>query len=108
MALGTGLVTLLKAQVPITSLLSAASAVATDKTDQNLPLSYLVVTQLHEDPYKTLGETTGMRKAEFDIDCVASSRPKADALADVVDSFIKDYTGAAGGNTVRAVLLNDR
>jgi hypothetical protein len=104
-AIGTDLRTLLAAQ----SLgLASASAIYTDKTDQNEPMPYLVLTQLNEDPMKTLGGTTGMRNAEFDIDCVASSRVTADSVADAVDSFIKDYSGAAGASTVRAVLLNDR
>lgn len=105
MAIGTDLRTLLAAQ----SLgLSSASAIYTDKTDQNAPMPYLVVTQLNEDPMKMLSGTTGMRDAEFDIDCVASSRVTADTVADAVESYIKDYSGAAGGSTVRAVLLNDR
>jgi len=108
MSIGTGVVTLLQAQSPITGLLKTPASIYTDKTDQSGGMSYLVVTQLHEDPYKTLSGTSGMRKAELDIDCVASSRPKADALADAVDSFIKDYAGAAGASTIRAVLLNDR
>lgn len=82
--------------------------VATDKTDQDLPLPYMVLTQLHEDYKKTLDGTSGMRQAEFDIDCVASSRPKADDLADAAEAFMKDFTGKAGANKVLAVLMNDR
>lgn len=108
MAIATNLRTLLLAQSAITDELASTTACYTDKTDQNKPLPYLVITQITEDPMKTLGTTTGLRKVEFDIDCVASSRPGADDVADAVETFIKDYTGAASTNTARAVLLNDR
>lgn len=108
MAIVSNLRTLLIAESTINTLLSSTTACFTDKTDQNVPMPYLVVTQLNEDPYKTLGGTTGLRKVEVDIDCVASSRVTADAVADAVETYIKDYSGAAGGSTVRAVLLNDR
>lgn len=108
MAIGTDLRTLLLAQAPITSLLATTTSVFTDKADQNAAHPYIVITQLNEDMMKMLSGTTGMRKPEFDIDCVAKRRGAADDVADAVESFIKDYSGAAGGSTIRAVLLNDR
>jgi hypothetical protein len=107
-AIGTNIRTLLLAQASITGELASTTACYTDKTDQNKPLPYLVITQITEDPMKVLGATTGLRATEFYIDCVATSRPGADDVADAVEAFITDYTGPAGGSTIRAVLLNDR
>lgn len=106
MAIDTDLITLLSAENSINSLLSSTSAFATDKTDQSVPMPYVVVTQLDEDPLKTFDGTTGLAIAEIDIDCVASSRPTANSIAAAVKAYIKDYSGAAGASTVRAVLLN--
>lgn len=108
MAIGSDLRTLMLAQSSITDELDSTTACYTDKTDQNKGMPYLVLTQLNEDPLKMFSGTTGLRSAEFDIDCVATARPTADDVADAVEAYIKDYSGAAGGSTVRAVLLNDR
>lgn len=108
MAIGTDLRTLLIAESTINTALATTTSCYTDKTDQNAEMPYLVLTQLNEDPMKMLTVTSGLRMAEFDIDCVASSRVTADTVADAVETYIKDYSGAAGSSTVRAVLLNDR
>ena len=108
MAIVSNLRTLLIAEATINTLLSSTTACGTDKTDQNIAMPYLVLTQLNEDLMLTLGATTGLRNVEVDIDCVASSRVTADNVADAVETYIKDYSGAAGASTIRAVLLNDR
>lgn len=108
MAIGTDLRTLLAAEATITSTLASAAAIYTDKTDQSKPMPYLVITQLTEDQFNTLDGSGGLKMPEFDIDCVASSRPTADSVAAAVQAYIRNYTGAAGGSTIRAVLLNDR
>lgn len=106
MAIDTDLITLLAAEASINSLLSTTTSFYTDKTDQNGEMPYVVVTQLDEDPLLMLSGTTGLAIAEIDIDCVASSRVTANAVFAAVKAYIKDYSGAAGASTVRAVLLN--
>lgn len=108
MALGEGLISLLSGEATINALLAATDSVYEDAITQDHAMSYLSLSQLSQDPMKALDGTSGMRKSEFDIDCVCTSRVKANALADAVDEFIKDFTGAAGSNTINAVLLNDR
>ena len=108
MALSVGMVSLLTGEASITTLLVTTSSVYVDAIMQNRSMSYLSVTVLRTDPMVTLGGTSGMRSTNIDIDCVCSSRVKAEALADAVDTFIKDYTGAAGSHTINAVILSDR
>lgn len=108
MAIGADLRTLLIAESTITDELASTTAFYTDKTDQNASMPYLVLTQLSEDPLKALDGTSGMRMAEFDLDCVASARATADTVAGVVEAYFNDFTGTAGSSTVNAVLLNDR
>lgn len=107
MAISEGMVSLLTGEASITTLLNSATSVYIDAIEQNHAMSYISVSVLHTDAMLTLGTTSSMRKTEFDIDCVCSSRVKSNTLAAAVDTFIKDYTGSAGSHTINAVMLND-
>ncbi len=53
------------------------------------------------------GGSGQLRFINFDIDCRATTSVKADELATAVRVFIDDYSGAAGGYTIGAVVMND-
>jgi len=61
---------------------------------------------LDSDEYNTLDGTTGLRVLNFDIDCKSNRSVQAMSLGTIVRDFIKDYTGTAGLQTVKAVQLN--
>lgn len=107
MAVDTSLRTLLAAEATITSLLASTTAVYVDSTDQNKPMPYLSITKTGGDPMKYLSSTSGMQRAEIEIDSVAESRITANAINTAVFAYIKDYSGAAGSDTINAVLVED-
>lgn len=109
MAVDRGLVTLLAAEATITALTTrGAAGVYNGYAPQEETGTYVEVHTLNTDYYKTLGTTTGMRSSDLDIDCKAKTRAAAEALANAVETYIKDYAGAAGSDTINAVLMNDR
>lgn len=104
-AIDEGLRSLLIGETSVTDLLATTGSVFVDAITQDYELDYISLTVLNQDPMKYLDSTSGMRTSNIDIDCVATTRVKSSALADAVDAFIKDYSGAAGSNTINAVLL---
>ena len=101
--------TILLAESTINTLLGdSTSGVYVAQAPQNADPPFVEIHRLSMDPLKTLGTTSGLRFTEIDIDCKAKTKPEATALADAVEAFIDDYTGAAGSDTINAVLLNDR
>jgi hypothetical protein len=109
----TGLRTLLLAQSSITTLAPAQTvgglsvdAVFLDHPVEGVKAPYVLITLTSHDPYKRLDGTGGtMRRSDFDIDCYASNRPASIALAGAVETFLRDYVGAAGASdTINAVL----
>lgn len=109
MAIEDGLRTILLAESTVSTLLGEATAgVYVAQAPQNAVAPFIEIHRLSMDPLKTLGTTGGLRFTEIDIDCKAKTKPEATALANAVETFIDDYTGAAGSDTINAVLLNDR
>jgi hypothetical protein len=113
MAIEIGLRTLLLAQASITALAPAQTvggvsfdAVFLDNAAEGVKPPYVIITQTGHDPYKRLDGTGGtLRKTEVDIDCYASNRPASITLAGAVETFLRDYVGAAGASdTINAVL----
>ena len=104
MAIEIGLRTLLLAQASITTLAPAQTvggvafdAVFLDNAAEGVKPPYVIITQTGHDPYKRLDGTGGtLRKTEVDIDCYASNRPASITLAGAVETFLRDYVGAAG------------
>lgn len=109
MAIEQGLRTLLLAQSSITTLLGEATkGVYVASVPQNAVEPFIEIHVMSMDPLKHLGATGGLRFSDIDIDCKAKNKPDCTALASAVEAFIDDYTGAAGIDTINAVLLNDR
>ena len=113
MAIETGLRTLLLAQASITALAPAQTvggvsfpAVFLDNAAEGCKPPYVIITQTGHDPYKRLDGTGGtLRMSEVDVDCYAHNRPDAIALGAAVETFLRDYSGAAGASdTINAVL----
>ncbi len=116
MAIETGLRTLLLAQSSITTLAPAQTvgglsidAVFLDHPVEGVKPPYVLITLTSHDPYKRLDGTGGtMRRSDIDIDCYASNRPAVITLAAAVETFLRDYSGAAGtSDTINAVLLDN-
>lgn len=68
---------------------------------------HILITQISSEENKSFDGTSELRFLELDIDCKAPTSAKADALAKAVRKFLKDYTGAAGDQTIGAVLFNN-
>lgn len=100
-----GLVALLAGESTINTIVG--SRVYVSKAPQGQPLPYIVITQMDSEEFKSLDSTGETRAVDFDIDCKSKTSVQADQLGKAVRVFIQDYTGAAGDETVSAVLLND-
>jgi len=103
--LNTGLVSLLTGESTISAIVG--SRVYISKAPQNASLPYIVITQMSSNENQTIDGTTGLRFVDFDIDCKAERSVTSETLGKTVRTFIDDYTGAAGADTVNAVLIND-
>jgi hypothetical protein len=75
-----------------------------ERAEQGATEPYIVISDLSEDPLLALDGTYGLSFRDYDIDCYASSFPRAKLLANAVKVFLDDYTGAAGTSTIQAVL----
>ena len=57
--------------------------------------------------FNNFDTTNKLRAVDFDIDCKAKRSVESETLGDAVRTFIDDYTGLAGEQTISAVLMND-
>lgn len=116
MAIKTGLRTLLLAQSSITTLCPAQTisgksydGIFVEKVKQGFKPPYIVISDTTHDPMNTLDGITGMGNSEIDVECVEYTEPEAQALAAAVISYLRNYTGAAGGSdTIDAVQWSNR
>jgi hypothetical protein len=116
MAIETSLRTLLLAQSSITTLAPAQtiggvsySGIFLDHNAEGFVAPFVTITLTDHDPLKRLDGTGGtLRFSDFDIDCYCSNRPASIALADSIETFLNDYSGAAGSDTIDAVLFQDK
>ena len=83
------------------------SRVYVSKAEQSAVLPYIIITQMSSNENQTIDGSTGLRFVDFDIDCKADRSVESETLGNAVRTFIDDYTGAAGSETIGAVLLND-
>ncbi len=100
-----GLVSLLTGESTISDIVG--SRVYVSKAPQKATLPYIVITQMSSEEFKTLDNTGNLRAIDFDIDCKSDRSVTAETLGNAVRVFVQDYTGAAGEETIEAVLLND-
>lgn len=115
MAIKDSLRTLLLAQSSITTLAPAQTissksydAIFVETVKQGIKPPYIVITDNDFDPMKTLDGTTGMGMSDIDIECHEWTETEAEALAKAVTDYLKDYSGAAGSDTIYAVLWNNK
>lgn len=99
-----GLVSLLKAESTVTDVVG--SRIYIGKAPQTADLPYIVLTDMASDELETMDSAGGLRFIDFDIDCKSNRSVQADALAAAVRNHLRGYTGAAGTQTVKAVVLN--
>lgn len=106
----SGLVSLLGGESTITALVGSSPArIYVNKMPQGLNLPCIVLHKMSHDSNGTLdGNSNAFNFTAFDIDCKADRSVEAETLADAVQTFLDDYTGAAGSDTVRAVIQEDR
>lgn len=66
---------------------------------------FILIHQISHDPMKVLEGTSGMATTEIDVDCYALDHTKAEALGELVEGYLKDFTGLLpNGVTVDSVL----
>ena len=99
----TSLRTLFKASTSINPLVSE---VYVNAAKESAALDYLLLTEIASDFNLRLDGTGGVVFTDVDVDCKAATYVKAQTLADTVKDYFQDFTGAAGDDTVKAVLLN--
>lgn len=100
----SGLVALLAGESTISAIVG--SRVYITKAPQTAALPHIVITQMTSDEFNALDGTAGLRALDFDIDCKSDRSVGSQTLGDAVRIFIDDYTGAAGSQTIGAVILN--
>lgn len=108
------LVALLGAQSSITTLVGTNpkriySSFVPDYVDEIGPpdtAEHILITELGSDEHNDLSATGALRQVNLDVDCFAREKAEAVALGKVVRQFIDDYTGTAGSETIKAVIVN--
>lgn len=101
----SGLVSLLANESTISALVG--SRIYVDNAPQKAALPHIVITQMNTDELKSLDGSSETRRITFDIDCKADRSLDAYTLGNTVRTFIDDYTGTAGSQTIDGVLMND-
>ena len=97
------LVTLLNAQSSITDLVS--TRIYIDKAPEGCALPYIVILQHGSDEFMTSDNTGNLRGIDFSIICRAQRSITSESVADAVREFVQDYSGAAGSETISAVVF---
>ena len=101
-----GLRALLAAEATITTYTS--TRIYLEYAQQGAALPYIIISQLTSEEFGTLDNTTGILRAlTIDINCKAARVVTALALSKAVRAYIQDYSGAAGSETIDAVILNN-
>lgn len=67
----------------------------------------IVIERTGRDPMVALDGTYGMQSSDITVNCIAKASDDADAIANAVTDYFKDYTGAAGSDTIDAVIWTD-
>ena len=100
-----GLPALLRGESTISALVG--TRVYPFHAPQTAILPYIVVTQLNSEEFKDMAATGPLRAVDFDVDCKADRATESRALGKIVREFLDDYSGAAGSETISAVLMNN-
>ncbi len=116
MPITTGLRTLLLTQTGITAICKPQRigsvtfpGVFNEYPAQGFAPPFVLISQTSLDPLVALDGTYGLRFTDFDFDCYSRDYTEAVQLGDIVEAFIKDYTGQAGpSDTIKAVIFENR
>ncbi len=100
-----GLPALLRGESTISALVG--TRVYPYHAPQTATLPYIVVTQLNSEEFKDMTSTGSLRAVDFDVDCKADRATESRTLGKIVREFLDDYSGAAGSETISAVLMNN-
>lgn len=100
------MVTILKANSSVTSLLGNAANIGVGTVDQKTVPPYVRLSTLSTDPMEDLEGSGGMVMALMDFDCVAKNQTDADAIGKAVKAVIRNYRGTVGNTVIDAVIPN--
>jgi len=100
-----GLPALLRATTAVSDLVG--TRVYPYHAPQGAVLPYIVIEQMGSVENVALDGTGSLRFVDFDIDCKADRATESRALGKVVRELLDDYTGAAGTETIGAVIMNN-
>jgi len=98
-----GIKTLLDAEATLTAICS--TDIYPNKAPQSAAFPQIVFTQLTSDEYNTLDGGGDVRSIDVDFDCRATRSVTATSLSAALLAYIRDFTGAAGAETIRAVTV---
>jgi len=101
-----GLRKLLLATASVTSIVGGRVFITRVPQKADREKEHILITQMSSEENKSFDGTSELRFLSFDVDCKGATSSKADILAKAVRALLKDYTGAAGDQTVEAVLFN--
>lgn len=101
----SGLVALLAGESTITAIVG--SRIYISNAPQGAAFPHIVINQMRSDEMVTCSGTPGLRALDFDIDCKADRSVQCETLGNAVRTFIDDYTGTAGSESIDAVIVND-
>lgn len=104
-----GIRTLFLAEGTITALLGSSTAgVYVSYAPQTVTRPYVEIHVISDDPMVVTTGTTGLATTELDIVCRAENSVDASDLAEAIAAYFDDFTGAAGSDTIKAVIRQDR
>lgn len=105
MSIEVGLRTLWAAQSSITGAVSGSTAAIFATTaDQGTPAPYIVYRVGDTDVQNRLDSSSAQHRTDVVVECYATRVSQAVDLRDAVYEYMKDYTGAAGDQTIHGVL----
>lgn len=106
-----GLRTILLGEATITAIVGT-SGVHVGRPKQGLGIPRCEIQLTDENENLTLdgklSDANEIFSTDIDIDCKGPTEHDAATLARAVAAFLRDYTGAAGDQTITAVNLNDK
>ena len=107
MSIEVGLGTLLSAHASITGAVSGLTvSVFASTADQSAELPYIVYRFTDTDVQNTLSSASDQHRSDVMVECYAARFSHAVTIRDAVYEFLKDYSGAAGDQTIHGVLAS--
>lgn len=102
----SGLIALLTGESSVSAI--CGDRVYVNRAPEKAALPNVIITQISAEHNTTLdGLSNNLRFVDFDIDCRAERSVTAESLAHAIRTFIDDYSGTAGEESIGAVIIND-